>query len=105
MIFANGATAILQKLNQANLRIAELEVAQEQYIQAIGIMATLKPTMEMDINHPVDMALEVYDYVTRNLIRTLTIQKSAAHMKTELDIKAELIDKLYNRLAKEDDLP
>ena len=35
------------------------------FAQAIGIMSTIKPDMLVDVNHPVEMALEVYDYVSR----------------------------------------
>ena len=42
----------------------EINAHIEQLVQAICIMATFKPTMEMDINHPVDMALEVSNHIT-----------------------------------------
>lgn len=38
-------------------RIAELS-------QAVGLITTLKPTMVMDTEHPLDMAKEVVEYVT-----------------------------------------
>ena len=41
-------------------RIAELS-------QAVGLITTLKPTMVMDVDHPLDMAKEVEAYVTARI--------------------------------------
>jgi ribosomal protein L37AE/L43A len=41
-------------------RIAELS-------QAVGLITTLKPTMVMDANHPLDMAKEVAEYVNARI--------------------------------------
>lgn len=41
-------------------RIAELE-------EAVGLITTLKPTMVMDTEHPLDMAKEVAEYVTARI--------------------------------------
>ncbi len=41
-------------------RIAELS-------QAVGLITTLKPTMAMDVDHPLDMAKEVTEYVTARI--------------------------------------
>ena len=35
--------------------------------QAVGLITTLKPTMVMDIEHPLDMAKEVAEYVTTRI--------------------------------------
>lgn len=43
-----------------NDRIAELS-------QAVGLITTLKPTMVMDTEHPLDMAKEVVEYVTARI--------------------------------------
>ncbi len=43
-----------------NKRIAELS-------QAIGLVTTLKPTMVMDVDHPLDMAKEVVEHVTAHI--------------------------------------
>ncbi len=43
-----------------NARIAELS-------QAVGLITTLKPTMVMDADHPLEMAKEVAEYVTARI--------------------------------------
>ena len=43
-----------------NKRIAELS-------QAVGLITTLKPTMVMDTEHPLDMAKEVAEYVNNRI--------------------------------------
>lgn len=43
-----------------NKRVAELS-------QAVGLITTLKPTMLMDTEHPLDMAKEVAEYVTARI--------------------------------------
>ena len=50
-------TLEIQKLNA---RIAELS-------QAVGLITTLKPTMVMDTEHPLDMAKEVAEYVNNRI--------------------------------------
>ena len=37
--------------------------------QAVGLITTLKPTMEMDADHPLDMAKEVEAYVTARITK------------------------------------
>jgi hypothetical protein len=47
-----------EKINkELRARISELS-------QAVGLITTLKPTMVMDTEHPLDMAKEVAEYVT-----------------------------------------
>jgi hypothetical protein len=48
------------ELAMATARIAELS-------QAVGLITTLKPTMVMDVDHPLDMAKEVEAYVTARI--------------------------------------
>lgn len=48
------------ELAMATARIAELS-------QAVGLITTLKPTMVMDVDHPLDMAKEVEAYVTASI--------------------------------------
>ena len=49
-------------------RIAELS-------QAVGLITTLKPTMVMDVEHPLDMAKEVAEYVTARIAELETAQR------------------------------
>jgi hypothetical protein len=51
---------VFDTLNAAEARIAELS-------QAVGLITTLKPTMVMDVDHPLDMAKEVEAYVTARI--------------------------------------
>ena len=44
--------------------IEELESRISELSQAVGLITTLKPTMVMDADHPLDMAKEVAEYVT-----------------------------------------
>ena len=46
--------------DELNKRIAELS-------QAVGLITTLKPTMVMDTEHPLDMAKEVAEYVNNRI--------------------------------------
>ena len=50
-----------EKINkELRARISELS-------QAVGLITTLKPTMVMDTEHPLDMAKEVAEYVTARI--------------------------------------
>ena len=49
-------------------RIAELE-------QAVGLITTLKPTMVMDAEHPLEMAKEVAEYVTARIAELEAAQR------------------------------
>ena len=50
-----------EKINkELRARISELS-------QAVGLITTLKPTMVMDVDHPLDMAKEVEAYVTARI--------------------------------------
>lgn len=50
-----------EKINkELRARISELS-------QAVGLITTLKPTMVMDADHPLDMAKEVEAYVTARI--------------------------------------
>jgi len=46
--------------DELNKRIVELS-------QAVGLITTLKPTMVMDVDHPLDMAKEVVEHVTTRI--------------------------------------
>lgn len=48
-------------------RIAELEARITELSQAVGLITTLKPTMVMDANHPLDMVREVAEHVTARI--------------------------------------
>lgn len=39
----------------------------DELAQAVGLITTLKPTMVMDVDHPLDMAKEVAEYVTARI--------------------------------------
>lgn len=52
--------SLAEELKAATARIAELS-------QALGLITTLKPTMVMDADHPLDMAKEVVEYATARI--------------------------------------
>ena len=51
--------------DELNARIAQLEAERNKLAEAVGLMTTLKPTMVVDSAHPVEMALEVSEYITQ----------------------------------------
>jgi len=51
-----------------NARIAELS-------QAVGLITTMKPTMVMDANHPLDMVREVGEHVTARIAELEAAQR------------------------------
>ena len=57
---AEDAAELLALITGLESRIAELS-------QAVGLITTLKPTMVMDVDHPLDMAKEVEAYVTARI--------------------------------------
>lgn len=59
---------VFDTLNAAEARIAELS-------QAVGLITTLKPTMVMDVDHPLDMAKEVEAYVTARIAELEAAQR------------------------------
>jgi len=59
-------------------RIAELS-------QAVGLITTLKPTMVMDANHPLDMVREVAEHVTARIAKLEAAQKEALSLLPELE--------------------
>ena len=68
---------VFDALNAAESRIVELS-------QAVGLMTTLKPTMVMDTDHPLDMAKEVAEYVnTRIAELEAEIYQLTAHSDIE----------------------
>jgi len=67
-----------------NKRIAELS-------QAVGLITTLKPTMVMDANHPLDMVREVAEHVTAR-IAELEAEKCVL-VDQQREAKNHLIDK------------
>ena len=67
-----------------NKRIAELS-------QALGLITTLKPTMVMDTDHPLDMAKEVAEYVSTIITNTQQANRGLiANYVYELDENAKL---------------
>ena len=71
---AEDAAELLTLITGLESRIAE-------FSQAVGLITTLKPTMVMDANHPLDMAKEVAEYVTARI----------AQLEAELKITDELL--------------
>ena len=67
-----------EKINkELRARISELS-------QAVGLITTLKPTMVMDTEHPLDMAKEVEAYVTARIAELEgKIDQLTAHDATE----------------------
>ena len=57
---AEDAAELLTLITGLESRIAELA-------QAVGLITTLKPTMVMDTEHPLDMAKEVAEYVNARI--------------------------------------
>ena len=51
--------------DELNARIAQLEAERNKLAEAVGLMTTLKPTMVVDSVHPVEMALEVSEYIAQ----------------------------------------
>ncbi len=59
-IVTNFLEAQHSRVIRLKARIAELS-------QAVGLITTLKPTMVMDANHPLDMVREVAEHVTARI--------------------------------------
>jgi|WetSurMetagenome_2_1015567.scaffolds.fasta_scaffold178668_1 hypothetical protein len=55
----------------------------DELIQSVGIMATFKPTMEININKPVDMALEVSNYIVGLNQRISALEAECDALKAE----------------------
>ena len=51
---------------EAKQEIERLREEATQLRQALGVLTTLHPTMEIDVNNPVQMALEIVSYVTES---------------------------------------
>jgi len=60
-----------------NARIAELS-------QAVGLITTLKPTMVMDANHPLDMVREVAEHVTARIAK---LEAYVAELEAETEVQ------------------
>ena len=75
--WAGNVKVCMQLIERYESDIAELE-------EAVGLITTLKPTMVMDTEHPLDMAKEVVEYVNARI--------------AEFDV-AELLDEI-NSLKK-----
>ncbi len=74
--------SLAEELKAATARIAELS-------QAVGLITTLKPTMVMDTDHPLDMAKEVAEYVNTRI----------AELEAEVTKCHELQDSYCDRIA------
>ena len=79
---AEDAAELLTLITGLESRIAELS-------QAVGLITTLKPTMVMDANHPLDMVREVGEHVTARI----------AELEAEVTKCHELQDSYCDRIA------
>ena len=67
-----------EKINkELRARISELS-------QAVGLITTLKPTMVMDADHPLEMAKEVAEYVTAR-IAELEAERSLSAVHSDIE--------------------
>ena len=64
--------------------------------QAVGLITTLKPTMEMDADHPLDMAKEVEAYVTA---RIAELEESDKHWAGNVKVCMQLIERYESDIA------
>jgi len=71
--------------DELTARIAEL-------YPAVGLMTTLKPTMVMDAEHPLEMAIEVVEHVTARI----------AELEAEVTVRKEHATKLLENIEKLD---
>lgn len=79
-----------EKINiELRARISELS-------QAVGLITTLKPTMVMDVDHPLDMAKEVEAYVTA---RIAELEESDNHWAGNVKVCMQLVERYESRIA------
>ena len=79
---------LAREIMQMHARIAELS-------QAVGLITTLKPTMVMDADHPLDMAKEVVEYVSTIITNTQQANRGlGANYVYELDENAKLTTRI-----------
>lgn len=76
--FSNHASDLEKNADALTARIAELS-------QAVGLITTMKPTMVMDANHPLDMVREVGEHVNARI----------AELKELLDTESQLSNQFY----------
>ncbi|MFA5436301.1 MAG: hypothetical protein WC372_09730 [Candidatus Neomarinimicrobiota bacterium] len=83
-----------RETNALNKRIAELS-------QAVGLITTLKPTMVMDVDHPLDMAKEVVEHVTARIAELeMKIRHNALWQASEDAEERAHLEKLVPDLKK-----
>ena len=87
-----------EKINkELRARISELS-------QAVGLITTLKPTMVMDTEHPLEMAKEVAEYVTARIAELEEIDKLRSESISTLNQananNEDEIELLEKRIAK-----
>lgn len=79
-----------EKINkELRARISELS-------QAVGLITTLKPTMVMDAEHPLDMAKEAAEYVTA---RISELEESDKHWAGNVKVCMQLIERYESDIA------
>ena len=87
-------SGIVERASKAEARIAELA-------QAVGLITTLKPTMVMDTEHPLDMAKEVAEYVTVRIAELESELDTSRQKLTDCDAKVAERDKALNYMVHE----
>jgi rubrerythrin len=64
-IYNRAYEAVMISMEVKDAENAQLEAERNKLAEAVGLMTTLKPTMVVDSAHPVEMALEVSEYITQ----------------------------------------
>ena len=73
-----------------------------QLRQAVGALTTLHPTMEIDVNNPVQMALEIVSYVTESRdAEVKRLREENSTFSDSLAAKADRIDRLGETAARQ----
>jgi hypothetical protein len=72
---------IIKMLNK-NKKIKELQSQLNEWVQALGLLSVLNPTMEIDIEDPIGMATNIGLHVTDRIAKL----ESRKHLLTVHDI-------------------
>ena len=86
-------------LHEAAAEIERLRGEATQLRQAVGVLTTLHPTMEIDVNNPVQMALEIVSYVTESRAAEIErlrgqVEEAAIHIPAHAAITIEQLRRL-----------
>lgn len=66
-IYNRAYEAVIIIMEVKDTDINKLKAERNELAKAVGLMTTLKPTMVVDSAHPVEMALEVSEYITQHI--------------------------------------